>query len=354
MKQRLISLAFQTDKALIEYGPLAAQTEEYGFDAVSVYNDMLYQPSWLPLLEMARHTSRILVGPSAVNPFTCHPINLAGNMALIDEATQGRSYLGLARGAWLDFLGLQPEHAVTAMREAMECVRHLLARSVEPYQGSIFRLAGGDSLRWKPPREQVPILLGSWGPQTIRACIRHVWAVKAGGTVNPAGLRFLKHTIDRAAREAGRDPAEILLATGAVTVVDTDGERARRRARREVSLYLPVIARVDPTLEIDPDLLVRIETAAFHSDFEKAGSYISDELLRLFAYAGTPQEITNQAMTMFEAGASWVEFGTPHGLTEPEGLRLLGSQVLPNLRRFVSSVRQRVEQERPFGVEQAP
>jgi len=36
---------------------------------------------------------------------------------------------------------------------------------------------------------------------------------------------------------------------------------------------------------------------------------------------------------LIDAGAARIEFGTPHGLTEAEGLRLLGEQVLPLLRR---------------------
>ena len=39
------------------------------------------------------------MGPAAVNPFTCHPLTIAGNIALLDEAADGRAYLGLARGA---------------------------------------------------------------------------------------------------------------------------------------------------------------------------------------------------------------------------------------------------------------
>ena len=53
-----VSIAFQTDKPLSAYGPLAKTVEDYGFAGVSVYNDMLYQPAWLPLLEIARHTTR--------------------------------------------------------------------------------------------------------------------------------------------------------------------------------------------------------------------------------------------------------------------------------------------------------
>src|SRR5215210_1760289 len=97
MPQSTVSIAFQTDQPLAAYGALAQAAEGYGFDGVTVYNDMLYQPAWLPLLEIARHTKRVRIGPAAVNPFTCHPINIAGNIALLDEAAQGRAYLGLAR-----------------------------------------------------------------------------------------------------------------------------------------------------------------------------------------------------------------------------------------------------------------
>ena len=35
-----VSVAFQTDKPLSAYGPLAALAETYGFDAVTVYNEI--------------------------------------------------------------------------------------------------------------------------------------------------------------------------------------------------------------------------------------------------------------------------------------------------------------------------
>ena len=146
---RSVSIAFQTDKPLSAYGPLAKTVEDFVFAGVSVYNDMLYQPAWLPLLEIARHTSRVRIGPAAVNPFTCHPINIAGNIALLDEASHGRAYLGLARGAWLDFVGLRPPRPITALREAFGCIRHLLSQSTQPYRGEVFSLAGGEALRWK-------------------------------------------------------------------------------------------------------------------------------------------------------------------------------------------------------------
>ena len=195
MTNHAVSIAFQTDKPITAYGPLALTAENYGFQGVSVYNDMLYQPAWLPLLEIARHTKRVRLGPAAVNPFTCHPLNIAGNIALIDEMAQGRAYLGLARGGWLDFVNLEQDRPITAMREAFACVRHLLSGSTDPYHGEIFPLAGGEALRWQIHRPNIPFLLGTWGPKTIKACIEHISEVKIGGTANPGVVPQIRRAI---------------------------------------------------------------------------------------------------------------------------------------------------------------
>ncbi|HXF61427.1 MAG TPA: LLM class flavin-dependent oxidoreductase, partial [Caldilineaceae bacterium] len=218
-----MSIAFQTDKPISAYGPLAATAERYGFNGVSVYNDMLYQPAWLPLLEIARATRRVRIGPAAVNPFTCHPINIAGHIALLDEASQGRAYLGLARGGWLDFVGLQPAHTITALREAFAVVRHLLRQETAPLPGKVFSLAGGDTLRWKILRADVPFLLGSWGVQSIRACAGQIDEIKIGGSANPDLAPYYRQVLAEAAAAAGRAPDAVGIAVGAVSVVDLDG-----------------------------------------------------------------------------------------------------------------------------------
>ena len=105
------------------------------------------------------------------------------------------------------------------------------------------------------------------------------------------------------ATHSRRDSDAIGLVVGAVTVVDTDGKAARDLARREAALYLPVIAELDRSLDIDPELLARIRAASDAYDFERAGSYISDDLLRRVAFAGTPEQVADQAAAVFEAGA---------------------------------------------------
>lgn len=327
MQTPAFSLAFQTDKPLTAYGALAAAAEGYGFDALSVYNDLFYQPAWPALFEMARATRRLRLGPAAVNPFTCHPVNLAGYTALLDEASGGRAYLGLARGAWLDRLGMRPGPP-SALREALEVIRHLLRGEAGAYHGHHFHLAAGSRLRWAAPRTEVPFLLGTWGPATLRACLDLVQEVKLGGTANPVAVRRYRRLLE----QEGRARERVRLVAGSVTVVAEDGPAARARARREVALYLPVVARLDPDLGLGPDLLSRMEAAAAEGDLEAVAGLISDDLLRRVAFAGTPEEVAEQARELVAAGADRVEFGTPHGETPEQGLRLLGEAVLPALR----------------------
>lgn len=96
-----LSIGLQTDKRLGEYRELAQIIEAYDFDTLTVYEDLMFQPAWQPLQVMAQCTDRIRLGPAVVNPYLRHPVIIAGEFALLNEAAGGRAYLGLGRGAFL-------------------------------------------------------------------------------------------------------------------------------------------------------------------------------------------------------------------------------------------------------------
>jgi 5,10-methylenetetrahydromethanopterin reductase len=221
---------------------------------------------------------------------------------------------------------------VTALGEALRCVRHLLRQSKEPLAGDIFPLAGGDSLRWSILRSEIPFLLGTWGAATIRACIGEISEIKIGGSANPAVIPHFQQILAQAATVT-TPPTAVGICIGAVCVVDEDGAAARAHVKREVALYLPIVAELDPTVNLEPELVDRLKAAAAAYDYDGAARLISDEMLARFAFAGTPDEVAAHAADLFAAGATRVEFGTPHGLTPERGLQLLGSRVLPALRQ---------------------
>ncbi|MEU6019941.1 LLM class flavin-dependent oxidoreductase [Micromonospora sp. NPDC047134] len=324
--EHLVGIGLQSDKSADEYAELAELTEQHGFDVLSVFGDLMYQPPVFPLLVAARHTRRIRLGAACLNPFTLHPVEIAGQVAALDLASHGRAYLGLARGTWLQEVGVTQARPLRRIAETVQIVRRLLAGDDSGFQGREFTLAPGTALRYTPARPDVPVLVGTWGQQTARSAAGYAAEVKVGGSANPAMAKTMRAWLDEA---AGHRTGVVL---GAVTVVDLDGELARRVARTEVAMYLAVVAALDPTVEVDPELLARIQEHVARREDAEAGALIGDDLLDLFAFSGTPEQVAAQAAAVFDAGASRVEFGTPHGLTPRTGIDLLGRRVLPLLR----------------------
>jgi 5,10-methylenetetrahydromethanopterin reductase len=322
-----VSVAFQSDKRLSEYGELAEIAEQCGFDTISIYNDLFYQPAWLPLMMVAQHTRSVRLGPAAVNPFLCHPVTIAGNAALLDEASNGRAYLGLARGAWLDALGIEPPSPIAAVREAIELIQHLWRGDTTAYDGRVFQLRAGETLRWTQIRNKLPILLGSWGERMVAATADLIDEVKLGGSANPALVRWMRARLNKQPRGQA-----IGIAVGAVTLVDDDRSVAEQWIRRAVVQYLPIVASLDPTFQVDPAEIAQIETLVARGELEHAAQRVSLDTLRRFAFFGTPAEIEKQISELAEAGADRIELGTPHGTDESAALRVLGQRVLPSIR----------------------
>jgi 5,10-methylenetetrahydromethanopterin reductase len=317
-------LGLQTDKPPGSYAPLARLAEDGGFDVVTAFNDLWYQPALPALLEIAAATDRVRVGPSCLNPYTVHPVELAGQVAALDLASGGRAFLGLAAGAWLDEAGVGQPRPRQTIAEAWEIVARLLAGDRSGFAGRVFSLAPGAQLAYRPHRTRVPLLVGTWSPQLTAFASEHADELKLGGSANPALVRLTRERLGPAARTG--------VVAGAVTVVDTDGARARAWARRQVAPYVAVVGSLDPTFEVEADLVDRIKALLGRDDVDGAAALLPADLLDRFAFSGTPAQIAAQAEALFDAGAKRVEFGTPHGIDERGGVELLVRDVVPRLR----------------------
>jgi 5,10-methylenetetrahydromethanopterin reductase len=317
---RAVTLAFQTDKAESDYAALAVAAEAFGFDGVSVFNDLGYQPSFFPLLVMARHTERVRLGAACLNPYLTHPVEIAGQVAALDVVSRGRAYLGLTRGSWLDHVGVAPDRPLRTIREAVAAVSAVLRGA--GYDGEVFRVPPGLA-RYPVHRERVDVLIGTWGPRGAELAAGCADEVKLGGCANPDMVALMRAWLGTAA---------VGVVAGAVTVVDEDRAVARARARVEVAVYVDVVAALDRTVTVEPELAARLRDLVAAGAHEEAGRLIPGDLLDRFCFAGTPEDVAEHAEALFAAGASRVEFGTPHGTTDRHGVELLGRAVLPRLR----------------------
>jgi len=326
-----VTLGLQTDKAPGEYARLARLAEDLGFDGVSVFSDLLYQPPVVALLEMAAATSRIRLGCACWNPYTLHPYEIAGQFAAVDAASSGRAYLGLAKGSWLEAIGLESPRPIAHLRDAVGAIQALLSGEGEGYAGEVFRVEPGVRLRYPVEQRRAPILIGSWGPLGMALAGELADEIKVGGSANPAMVGVVRSRLERGLRRADRGADAVGVVLGAVTVVDRDGDAARQHARRQVAMYLDVVAGLDPTVTLPDDLLPAIRARLADGDEEGAGRLVPRDVLDLFSFSGTPDDIAAHAHRLVEAGVDRIEFGTPHGIDSAEGIALLGREVLPQL-----------------------
>jgi 5,10-methylenetetrahydromethanopterin reductase len=326
-----LGIGLRGDRQASEYGRLGRLAEKLGFGVVSVFADLGFQPPFEPLLEVAAATDHVRLGPSCLNPYTMHPVEIAGQVAALDVASTGRAYLGLAKGAWLSSIGIAQPRPLKAIREAAEVVQLLLSGDASGYRGEMFSVEQGFRLRYQVERGRVPLLIGAWGERTAALASEIADEVKVGGSANADLALLVKDRLAAASNRVGRvaGPRVVL---GAVTVVDEDGAAAREHARSAVAMYFEVVAGLDPTLEVDKKLVREVGIRVKAGDHLGAGRLIPDHLLDRFAFSGSPKQIVAQARSIFDAGAARVEFGAPFGLRMEDGLRMLGEQVVPHFR----------------------
>jgi 5,10-methylenetetrahydromethanopterin reductase len=292
----------QPEKTTEEYRRIGRAAEAGGFDVVTAFQDLGFPPAIVPLTILALATERVRLGFAALNPYTLHPFEIAGQAATLDRTSNGRAFVGIVQGAWLDELGLHEPRPLAALKDAVEIVRRVTSGDTSGYEGERFRIAPGRGLAYELARPRIPIMVGTWKPRTAAYAGTIADEVKIGGCANPDMVRAMRGWI-------GNDRVGITV--GAVTVVDEDGDAARALAARVAELYLPIVARLDATLEL------------------RAGAPLP---IDRFVFAGTPDEVAAHARRMYEAGARRVEFGPPQGLTTESGIRLLAERVLPQLR----------------------
>lgn len=314
-----------------EYAPLAARLEELGFDLVTVFGDLMMQPPSMVLSTMAQATTRIALGVGCYTPWTHHPVEIAGQLAYLDQLSGGRVLMGIARGAWLDQLDIDTSNSLAAVADTVAIVRLLLSDSRDGYRGRVYSLAPGTRPLYPVQRDRIPLMVGTWSRRLAEFAGATADQIQVGGSANPAMVPIIKDFAAVGERTAGRRPESVAVALGTVTVVDDDGNAARARARAEVAQVFHAIAAFDHTLDVDPDLLRRMGLLLRTRRHEAAGRLIPDGLLDKFVFAGTPDEVAAHAAAVYDAGATRVQFDFPLGLTVAGGLDLLGTRVLPIL-----------------------
>jgi probable F420-dependent oxidoreductase len=230
----------EREVAWAEYMAMARAAEEVGFDSIWIGDHLLYRgdgrpergplEAWTLLSALAAVTERVALGPLVACAGFHPPAVLAKMAATIDEVSGGRFVLGLGAG-WneseFSAFGIPYDHRVSRFAEAWAIIRALLDGERVTLDGRYFQT--DDAVLLPAPTRRPPLMIGSNGPRVLSITLPHAdaWNTWYDDFGNDAeGFAALNARISAAARDAGRDPAEIL--RSACVLVTTDRAAAER------------------------------------------------------------------------------------------------------------------------------
>jgi probable F420-dependent oxidoreductase len=220
---------------------MARSAEDSGFDSIWVGDHLLYRDgnaergpweAWTLLGALAATTERVELGP-LVACTAFHPPGLIAKMAAtLAEVSGGRFVLGLGAG-WNEdefrAFGVPFDHRVSRFEESFEIVRRLLAGERVTLHGLF--VEADDAVLLPRPVAPPRLMIGSNGPRMLAATLPHVdaWNTWYDGYGNtPDGFAKLNEQITAAARDAGREPADI--ERSACVLVAMDGSSGERES----------------------------------------------------------------------------------------------------------------------------
>jgi len=320
---------------LAELGRLA---ERFGLHGVWVSSLLDSRDPFANLTLLALTTSRIRLGPIAVNPFDTHPVKIASALLTLNEMAGGRAQIVVGGGGEaLQALGIRPARRVRAVRECVDILRAAAGGQRVSYAGELFRV-DNLHLRWleSPPPA---ILVGASQQQMLRMAARCADGVMMSD-MPPGPAAGAIRLLDTALAAGGRQRPGFRTTVFTAWHVSADREAARREARRWLLLrgiFRPWL--LAEFLAPDDVALVMASQGAFARAFA-AGSHevegvpdrILDALVDNVTLAGSPdnlQPVLDKLHHLQAAGLGGVAlrlYGDPAA-----SIRLIGERVLPEL-----------------------
>ena len=188
---------------------------------------------------LAEHTRRIGLATGIVNTYSRTPGALAQHFATLDELSGGRMIIGLGTSGPQvieHFHGVPFDPPLTRMREYVEIINRLMAGEPLNYEGKLFKLKRGFTLRFEPTRKHIPIWIASLNRRSVEFT-----AEKADGWL-PVMIPFssLRHAISdfrSAVARAGRHPDSVMVKSPSTIHVTANPDRARAIQAGTLAFY---------------------------------------------------------------------------------------------------------------------
>ena len=283
---------------------------------------------------MARETQRLTIGWGIISPFTRHPVQVAMDARVVQEATgPGRFLLGFGTSKiFLNNIRAQTNKTLGPMRDAVAIVRGVLGGEAFEYEGDTWSASVPAILdAAETPRGVPPVYVAATAPKMQALAGEIADGCLTPSITTPAFVRYTRENV----------AADIDIGCTVVASIDaTDRDAGRDGAREIAGMYLAnkfqnIRGAADTLLElagIEMEELALVADAMERGGRLAAKAQVTDSLLgRCRPIAGTPSDCIEAIEEYRDAGCTHVmlELWGDH---RHEQIRLFGEQVLPYFR----------------------
>jgi 5,10-methylenetetrahydromethanopterin reductase len=283
---------------------------------------------------MARATERLTIGWGIISPFTRHPVQVAMDARVVQEAAgPGRFLLGFGTSKiFLNNARMQTKKTLGPMRDAVTIVRGVLGGERFEYDGETW---SADVPALAPeanaPRDVPPVYVAATAPKMQALAGEIGDGCLTPSITTPAFVRYTCENV-RADIDIG--------CTVVASIHDSDRAAGREGAREIAGMYLAnkvqnIKGAADTLLElagIDVEEIRPVAEAMEHGGRLAAKEQVTDSILdRCKPIAGTPEDCIAAIEQYRAAGCTHVMLEL-WGDNRHEQIRLFGERVLPHFR----------------------
>jgi 5,10-methylenetetrahydromethanopterin reductase len=282
---------------------------------------------------MARETRQLTIGWGIISPFTRHPVQVAMDARVVQEAAgPGRFLLGFGTSKiFLNNIRSQTSKTLGPMRDAVAIVRGVLAGEPFTYEGDTWS-AEVPGLRDEAhtPRDVPPVYVAATAPKMQALAGEIADGCLTPSITTPAFVRYTRENV----------AAEIDIGCTVVASIDEDRDRGRDGAREIAGMYLAnkvqnIRGSADTLLDLaglDQDEIRPVAEAMEAGGRLAAKAKVTDEILdKCKPIAGTPSDCIEAIEEYRDAGCTHVMLEL-WGNRRHDQIRLFGERVLPHFR----------------------
>ena len=284
---------------------------------------------------IASETERLTVGWGIISPFTRHPVQVAMDARVVQEAAgAGRFLLGFGTSKiFLNNARLNGKRTLGPMREAVEIVRGVLGGKAFQYWGETFSAdVPGLQDAAETPRDVPPVYIAATAPKMQALAGEIADGCLTPSITTPAFVRYTRENVG----------ADIDIGcTIVASIHESDRDAGRDGAREIAGMYLAnkvqnIKGAADTLLElagIEQDEIRPVAEAMERGGRLAAKAEVSDALLdKCKPIAGTPADCIAAIEAYRDAGCTHVMLEL-WGDRRHEQIELFGNKVLPHFRR---------------------